>query len=113
MRAELNRRARGGDAADAGLPQQMVQAITQLAVACLQASLGGTGLPSEVESTVAQLTSQDAGPLQSLGHYLRRLATGPAHATAAALEAPPGDLPEPLPQVFAKLRDAVREAGGG
>lgn len=113
VRAELARRARGSATADASLPQQMLQAITQLAVACVQASLGGTGLPSEAESAVAQLESEDAGPLQPLGHYLRRLATGPADDTVAALATPPGDLPEPLPQLIARLRDAVRAATGG
>ena len=113
VQAELARRARGGDAADAGLPQQMVQAITQLAVACVQAGLGGTGLPSEAESAVAQLESEAAGPLQPLGHYLRRLATGPASDTVAALATPPAGLPDPLPQLIAQLRDAVREAAGG
>lgn len=113
VQAELAHRARGGDAADAGLPQHMVQAITQLAVACIQAGLGGTGLPSEAESAVAQLESEDAGPLQPLGHYLRRLATGPASDTVAALATPPAGLPEPLLQLIARLRDAVRDAGGG
>ena len=48
-----------------------------------------------------------------LGHYLRRLATGPASDTVAALATPPAGLPDPLPQLIAKLRDAVREAVGG
>ena len=91
----------------------MVQAITRLAVACVQAGLGGTGLPSEAESTVAQLESEAAGPLQPLGHYLRRLATGPAGDTVAALATPPAGLPEPLPQVITRLRDAARDAAGG
>jgi tetratricopeptide (TPR) repeat protein len=111
--AELDRRAKGGDAADAGLPQQMVQAITQLAVVCVQAALSGTGLPAEADSIVAQLESEDAGPLQPLGHYLRRLATGPASDTVAALATPPAGLPDPLPQLIAQLRDAVRAAAGG
>jgi tetratricopeptide (TPR) repeat protein len=110
---ELVRRARGGAAADAGLSQQMLQAITQLAVACVQAGLGGTGLPSEVESDVAWLESENAGPLRPLGHYLRRLATGPASDTVAALASPPAGLPDPLPQLIAHLRDAVRTATGG
>jgi tetratricopeptide (TPR) repeat protein len=113
VQIELTRRARGGDAADTGLSQQMVQAITQLAEACVQAGLGGTGLPSEAESAVAQLESEAAGPLQQLGRYLRRLATGPASATVAALATPPAGLPNPLPQLIAKLRDTVREAVGG
>jgi tetratricopeptide (TPR) repeat protein len=113
VQAELARRAQGGDAADAGLPQQMVQAITQLAVACVQSGLGGIGLPSEAESAIAQLESEDAGPLQPLGYYLRRLATGPASDTVAALATPPAGLPEPLPQLIAQLRDAVRTAAGG
>ena len=91
----------------------MVQAITRLAVLCVQAGLGGTGLPSEAESTVAQLESENTGPLQPLGHYLRLIATGPASDTMAALTTSPTDLPDPLPQLIAKLRDAVREAGGG
>jgi hypothetical protein len=91
----------------------MVQAITQLAVACIQAGLSGIGLPSDAETAVAQLESEDAGPLQPLGHYLRRLATGPASDTVAALATPPVGLPDPLPQFIAQLRDAVREAAGG
>jgi tetratricopeptide (TPR) repeat protein len=113
VRTELTRQARGGDEADAGLPQQMIQAITRLAAACVQAGLGGTGLPSEAESAVAQLESDTAGPLQPLGHYLRRLATGPASDTGAALATPPTGLPDPLPQLIAQLRDAVRAAAGG
>ena len=101
--SELARRARGDAAADTGLSQEIVQSITQLAVACVQAGLSGTGLPSEA-----------AGPLQPLGHYLRRLATGPAPDTLAALATPPAGLPEPLPQLFAQLRDAaVCDAGAG
>jgi len=111
--AELTHRTRGSDAADAGLPRQTVQAITQLAVVCVQAGLSGTGLPSDAESPVAQLASEDAGPLQPLGHYLRRLATGPASETVTALATPPPGLPDPLPQLIAKLRDAVRAAAGG
>ena len=80
---------------------------------CVQAGLGGTGLPSEAESAVAQLESEDAGPLQPLGRYLRRLATGPASDTVAALATPPAGLPDPLLQLIAQLRDAVRDAGGG
>jgi hypothetical protein len=89
------------------------QAITRLAVAFVQASLGGTGLRSEAESAVAQLESEHAGPLQLLGSYLCRLATGPASDTVAALATPPAGLPDPLPQLIAKLRDTVREAGEG
>jgi tetratricopeptide (TPR) repeat protein len=113
VQAERARRARGGDGVSAGLSQEMVQAITQLAVACVQAGLGGTGLPSEAESALAQLESADAGPLQLLGRYLRRLATGPASDTVAALATPPAGLPEPLSQFIAQLRDTVRAAAGG
>ena len=88
----------------------MVQAITRLAVACMQAGLGGTGLPSEAESAVAQLESATAGPLQPLGRYLCRLATGPASDTVAALATPSAGLPDPLPQLIARLHDAVRAA---
>jgi tetratricopeptide (TPR) repeat protein len=113
VQAELARRARGGNAVDPGLSQQMVQAIAQLAVVCVQTGLGGIGLPSEVESAVAQLESAAAGPLQPLGRYLRRLAAGPASDTVAALATPPADLPDPLSQLITQLRDAVRAAGGG
>jgi hypothetical protein len=91
----------------------MIKVITQLAVACVQAGLGGTGLPSEAESTIAQLESEAAGPLQPLGLYLRRLATGPARDTVAALATPLAGLPDPLPQLITRLRDAVRTATGG
>ena len=91
----------------------MVQAITQLAVACVQAGLGGIGLPSEVESAVAQLESENAGPLQPLGRYLRRLAIGPPSETVAALATPPPGLPDPLPHLIAKILDAARGAGAG
>ena len=70
-------------------------------------------LLSEAESAVAQLESEGAGPLQPLGRYLRRLATGPASDTVAALATPPAGLPDPLPQLVARLRDAVRDAGEG
>jgi hypothetical protein len=82
-------------------------------VVCVQAGLGGTGLPSEAESAVAQLESDAAGPLPPLGRYLRRLATGPAGDTVAVLATPPAGLPDPLPQLSAQLRDAVRDAGVG
>ena len=91
----------------------MVQAITRLAVTCVQTGLSGTGLPSEAESALAQLESEVVGPLQPLGRYLRRLATGPASDTVAALATPPAGLPDPLHRLIAQLRDAVREAGGG
>ncbi|WP_179137231.1 tetratricopeptide repeat protein [Candidatus Entotheonella palauensis] len=110
MRADLARRAQGGDASGVNLPQQMIEAITQLAVACIQAGLNGSALSSDAESAVAQLDQSDAGPLQPLGSYLRRLATGPGDETRAALTMPPADLPEPLPQLFAQLHDAMREA---
>jgi tetratricopeptide (TPR) repeat protein len=112
VQAELARRARGGEVADASLSQQMLQALSRLAVACVQAGLGGTRLPAEAESAVAQLESEAAGPLQPLGRYLRHLATGPASDTVTALATPPADLPDPLPQLVAQLRDAVRDAGG-
>jgi hypothetical protein len=86
----------------------MVQAITQLAVACVQAGLGGTRLPSEAKSAVVQLESEHAGLLQPRGRYLRRLATGPASDTMVVLAIPPADLPEPLPQLVARLHDVVR-----
>jgi hypothetical protein len=82
-------------------------------VVCEQASLGGTGLPSEAESAVAQLESGSTGPLQPLGRYLRRLATGPASDTVATLATPPAGLYDPLPQFIAQLRDTVRDAAGG
>lgn len=113
VQAELARRAQGGAVPDTGLSQDMLQAISQLAVACVQASLSGSGLPAEAESAVAQLISEAANPLQPLGHYLRRLATGPAPDTMAALATPPAGLPEPLLHLFAQLHDAVRAAGGG
>jgi hypothetical protein len=91
----------------------MAQGITQLVAACVRAGLGGTALPSEAESAVAQLESEDAGPLQPLGHYLRRLATGPASETVAALATPPASLPDPPPQLIPKIRETVREAGEG
>jgi tetratricopeptide (TPR) repeat protein len=111
--AELAHRARGSDAADTGLSQQIIQGIVQLAVACVQAGLGGPGLPSEAESALAQLELAADGPLQPLGRYLRRLATGPASDTIAALATPPAGLPDPLPQLIAQLRDTVHTAAGG
>ena len=110
-RAELHRRATGGDGAAAGLPQQAVAALTQLAIACLQAGLGGTAPAAEAESALAQLESADAGPLQPVGRYLRRLAAGPPDQTLAALAAPPDDLPQPLPELFAQLLQAAQQAG--
>jgi hypothetical protein len=70
-------------------------------------------LASEAESAIAQLESETAGPLQPLGRYLRRLASGPVSDTVAALATLPTGLPEPLLQLLAQLRDAVREAAGG
>jgi tetratricopeptide (TPR) repeat protein len=113
VRAELARRARGGDAANQRLSSQQIEAITQLAAACVRAGLGGTELSSEAEATVAQVESDAAGLLQPLGHYLRRLASGPASETIVALATPPADLAQPLSQIFAKLHQAACEAGGG
>jgi hypothetical protein len=90
----------------------MIQAITQLAVACVQAGLGGTEWPTEAESDVAWLESEAAGPLQPLGRHLHRLAAGQANDTVAALATPPAGLPKLLPQLTAQLRDAVRDAAG-
>ncbi len=39
--------------------------------------------------------------------HLRRLASGPADATLAALAAPPADLPEGLRQVWTQVREAA------
>jgi hypothetical protein len=82
-------------------------------VDCVQAGLSSTVVPSKAGSIVAQLESEDAGPLQPLGGYLRRLATGPASDAVVALAIPPAGMPEPLPQLIARLRDAVREATEG
>jgi hypothetical protein len=60
-----------------------------------------------------RVISEAAGPLRLLGPYLRRVAAGPASDTVAALATPPAGLPNPLPQLIAQLRDAVRDAGGG
>lgn len=79
----------------------------------MQAGLGGTGFPSDAESAVAQLISESAGPSQLLDLYLRRLATGPTSDTVAALATPPAGLPDPLPQLIAQLRNAVRDATEG
>jgi len=68
---------------------------------------------SEAESAIAQLESETAGPLQPLGHYLRRLPSGPVSDTVATLATLPSGLPEPLLQLLTQLRDAVYEAAGG
>ena len=62
---------------------------------------------------MAQHESEAAGSLQLLGRYLRRLATGPASDTMAALATPPTGLPDSLAQLIARLRDAVHEATEG
>ena len=69
-------------------------------------------MPSEAESAMAQLASEDTGPLHLLRRYLRRLATGPASDTVAALATPPAGLPDPLPQPIARIRNVIRDAGG-
>jgi hypothetical protein len=60
-----------------------------------------------------QLDSPDAGPLQPLATYLRRLAATVPEQLLEQLAQPLADLPEPLPQIFAQLQQAVREAGLG
>ena len=79
---ELARRARGGDDDEpGGLPQQIVQLLANLAVACVQAAANNSPLPPEAAQLLDQLDSPDAGPLQPLAAYLRRLATDPRPPT--------------------------------
>ncbi len=110
---ELARRARGGEGSEhalAGLPQQLLQALGQLAVTCVQAAANHSPLPSDAARLLEQLDSPDAGPLQSLAAYLRRLAAMPPHQLAQQLAQPPADLPDPFPPIFAQLQTAVQQA---
>lgn len=110
--AELARRAHGGEAGAGALPEQMAQMLGQLALACVRAAANGEALPAEAEQLLAQLDAPEAGPLQPLAPWLRRLASAPAGELVNLLAAPPANLPEPLPDVFAQLRTAVQEAFG-
>jgi hypothetical protein len=82
-----------------------------VAVTCVQAAANRSPLPPDAAGLLDQLDSPDAGPLQPLAAYLRRLATAEPDQLAGHLAHPPADLPEPLPQVFAQLRAAVQDAG--
>ncbi|MCL4205449.1 MAG: tetratricopeptide repeat protein [Pirellulaceae bacterium] len=113
---ELARRARGGDDTEDdpdGMGQRVLQLLTNVAVMCVEAAANDSPPPPEVAGFLDDLDSSDAGPLQPLVAYLRRLGATPADQLAQQLDHPPADLPEPFPELFAQLRTAVREAGLG
>ena len=107
---ELARRARGGDEDGGDMPGGVLQMLTQLAVVCVQAAVNESPLPPDAQQLLSQMDSPDAGPLEPLAAYLRRLSTAPPTDLVQLLSAPPPNLPDPLPNVIAQLKDAVREA---
>jgi tetratricopeptide (TPR) repeat protein len=98
--AELRRRA-GAPA----LPQQAIQAITQLALACARAGLERDPLGADVEEALATLATWSA-PLDVLAPFLRALAAGD-------LPDLPPSLPRELAAPLAQVLDAARQAKSG
>ncbi len=100
VRAELERRARGGG----GLPAQFLQALQDLSIACAEAGFG-QDKPQELdpgaESALAQLEKLPA-PMAEVASFLRRLAGGEVAVI-------PAGLPAELQQHFEQLLAAVRE----
>ena len=90
---------------DEEIPQEIIDAFKPVAILYIQAGIIGTAIPPEVEAKFWDMNWENTGPFKPLGDYLLRLATGPASETVAALENPPADLPRPLPQLFAQLRE--------
>ncbi|MCY2996321.1 MAG: hypothetical protein NTY19_52015 [Planctomycetota bacterium] len=103
LRAELKRRAGGGD----GLPAQMQKALQQLALACAQAGFGQAqpqDLDPAVEENLAKL-DQFPAPFPDFVAFLRHLAAG-------QLPPLPASLPAELRQFLEPLAQAIREAVG-
>jgi hypothetical protein len=97
LREEFRRRA-GAPA----LPQQAIEGITQLALACAQAGLERAPLGADVEEALATVATWPA-PLDALVPFLRALAAGTVPALPPSL---PSELAAPLAQVL----DAARQA---
>ncbi len=100
-RAELKRLAGGGG----GLPNQMLQALQAVAIACAQAGLGGDPLESAIEENLAAIDGLPA-PFPDFSTTLRQLAAG-------QIPAIPGTLPSELQQLLAGIVEDIRKAKSG
>jgi len=96
---ELDRLAQG----PSGLPQQLVQGIQALSMACARTGVEENhDLGPQEEAALAQVEGLPA-PLCDIAPFLRRLAAG-------EIPSPPTGLPGELAEFFAHLVDALREA---
>lgn len=102
---ELERRAGGGEGG-ARAPEQLVQAVAALSIACLQAGLGSSPLPAKAADALATLENPEH-PLRPIVPLLRDFAAGKVPATADAV---PAELPQELRHVLGQLIHAVHEA---
>ncbi len=87
------------------MPPETVQAIGNLAVACVRAGLDGSDLPPQAEAALHQLEGAPP-PLDALVPFLQALAAGEDAVV-------PEGLPGELRQVLEGLLAAVAEARGG
>ena len=105
---ELERLARGGGEGGAPLPEQLVKAVADLAVACLQAGFGGSPLSAEAEGAIKALDEAEH-PLRPIVPLLRDFAAG---KVPAAPDAVPAELPPALRDMLGQLIKAATEAHG-
>jgi tetratricopeptide (TPR) repeat protein len=97
LRAELRRRAGGGD----GLPAQMLQVLQVLTLACARAGFEGDGLGPGEEEALAQIDGLPA-PFPEFAAFLRQLGKG-------ELAPIPGGLPGELRGWLEEVVRAIRE----
>ena len=101
LNEELAVRARGGN--QSVTEQQIEELLTNLTVASVQAALGDK-LPREADEVLKQMDSPDAGPLQPLATWLRRIATASEEELRSLLDLPPPDLPQGVQGVLEQIR---------
>jgi tetratricopeptide (TPR) repeat protein len=100
--AELRRRA-----GVPTLPQQTLQALTQLALVCGQAGLERTLLGADVEAALATISTWPA-PIDSLVPFLRAIASGDLPSLPPSL---PRELADALTQVLHAVQQASASGG--
>jgi tetratricopeptide (TPR) repeat protein len=95
LRAELERRAGGGD----GLPAEMLKALQALTLACAQAGFGDGDFNPDAEEVLAHLEGGPA-PFPEFAGFLRQLAAGHLAAIPSNL---PAELREWLESQFKEV----------